>query len=300
MAETAPHTEADRRLSLIEVARDGIFAGSIGAFVVAGAHWLADVLIGEPLRTPTVLGTLLMDGAAAARVVTPNLMVALQFTGLHLGVWVLLGLAGSTLISIVDTRPKLASIVFAGCAFVFINLLYVAEAFSVPALAPRHLWVGTLLGSAAVAAYLAWRHPKLASHIERVHLTETTRGEIDRALALEAAGSVAFEAAAARFPNSPLAQILEEKRGHVHILSSLAADLGLNRPEFTPQPAWKAATLDETLRAAIAHERELVDLYDRFLVVVPEPHIRDVFVRLRYHALGSTVARLEEALCPEE
>jgi hypothetical protein len=215
--------------------------------------------------------------------------------------WLSLGIAGSALISIVDTRPKLASIVFTGFAFAFISLSYLAGAFSVPGLAPMHLWIGTLLGSAAAAAYLARRHPKLAGHIERVHLTETTRSEIEGALALEASGSAALEAAAARFPDSPLAGILEAKQGHVHILSTLAGDLGLNGPgPGDSEPAWQAETVDEALRAAIAHEREIVDLYDRFLSVVPELRIRDVFLRLRYHALDTTIPQLEEALGGEK
>jgi hypothetical protein len=199
------------------------------------------------------------------------------------------------MISVVDTRPKLASIVFAATAFVFISLSYLAGAFSVPGLAPMHLWTGSLAGSAAAAAYLSWRHPKLASHLERVNLTATTRAEIERALALEASGSVAFEISAAEFPESPLANVLNEKQGHVYILSKLAKDLGLAAPS-NADPAWQPSTLDDTLRAAIAHERDLIDLYDRFLAAVPEMHIRDVFLRLRFHAIGSTLAQLEAAL----
>lgn len=278
-----------------EVVRDGVVAGLIGAGVVAVAHGAADALSGELLRTPTVLGALLTEGAAAARAATPDPELALEFTGLHVAVWLVLGIAGSGLITLVDTRPKLASLVFGTFAFVFISLSYLSGAYAIPGLGAMHLWVGTLLGSAAAAGYLSWRHPQLAAHIEGVRLTGTTRSEIERALALETSGCAAFEAAAAAFPDSPLERVLEEKRGHVLILSKLVTDLGLQTPT-DPRPAWQADSADAAMRAAIAHERELVDLYDRFLAGVPELHIRDVFLRLRFHAVDSTIAQLERAL----
>ncbi len=296
MSEAASLTRTRAALRPVQIVRDGVVAGLIGAAVVAVAHGVADVVSGELiLRTPTVLGTLILEGPAAAQEATADELRALEFTGLHVVAWMLLGTVGSFLITLVDTKPKLASIVFGGFAFVFISVSYLSGAYSLPGLGAMHLWIGTLLGSGAAAIYLARRHPQLASHIERAHLTVTTRSEIERALALEASGCAAFEASAAAFPESPLARILEEKRGHVVILSKLVSDLDLRAPT-SPEPAWQATSADQAMRAAIAHERELVDLYDRFLAGVPELRIRDVFLRLRFHAVDSTIAQLEEHL----
>lgn len=297
MSETIPTSPArasDDSFRPADMLKDGLVAGLTGALVVAAAHGVADVVAGEPLRTPTTLGVLLGQGGAAARAV-PEIEVAFRFTVLHMLVWAALGIAASALISWVDSRPRFASAAFAGFAFVFISASYVAGAFSVEGLPPLHLWVGTLLGSGSAAAYLAWRHPQLALHIEREHMTQTTLGEIERALALEASGCAALERAAERFPGSPAATIATGKRGHVMILARLADELGLEQPE-DGSPAWSAEGLEDSLRAALAHEREMVDLYDRFLAVVPEMRIREAFVRLRYHSEDETIRKLEEAL----
>lgn len=279
----------------ITVLRDGLLAGALGAVVVAIAHGVADLAAGDPLHTPSVLGVLVSEGVEAARSAGSDIETAIRFTGLHLTLWALLGIVGSLLISIVDSRPKLASLVFSGFAFVFISASYLVGAFSIPGLAPLHLWVGTLLGSASAAGYLGWRHPHLAGHIQREHLTETTLREISRALALETRGAAAFAAAAARFPDSALARIVEAKRGHVKILEELAEDLGLEQPPpgEPPGPPSDAAA---ALRTAIAHEREVVELYDRFLAVVPEVRVRDVFLRLRYHAVDQILPQLQKGL----
>ncbi len=276
------------------MARDGLVAGLLGALVVAVSHGVADLVSGDPLRTPTILGALLFGGLEDAQNATADLGLALRFTGTHVLVWAVLGSAGSVLISIVDSRPRLASIVFGGFAFVFISVSYLSGAFSVPGLGPMHLWIGTLLGSAAAAGYLSWRHPQLRSHIERVHLTKTTRSEIERALALEASGLAAFESSATAFPDSALPGVLQEKRSRVDALSKLVSELGLQAPA-SPAPAFEAASAGEAVRCAIEHERELVDLYDSFLAVVPEMHIREIFLRLRYDAEDGTIRGHEGA-----
>lgn len=293
MSEVAP--ASDGPLRPVPVLRDGLVAGFIGAAVVAVAHGIADLAAGDLLRTPSLLGVLVSEGVEAARMAQPDVAVAIRFTGLHLVVWAVLGVVGSLLISIVDSRPKLASVVFTGFAFVFISASYLAGAFSIPGLGPLHLWIGTLLGSAGAAAYLGWRHPHLAGHIQREHLTDNTLREISRALALETRSAAAFVAAAERFPESALARIVDAKRGHVKILQKLADDLGIERPA-RGEPAWAASDVPAAIRAAIAHEREVVDLYDRFLAVVPEVRIRDVFLRLRYHAVDQILPQLQKAL----
>jgi hypothetical protein len=163
----------------------------------------------------------------------------------------------------------------------------------------HELWLGTPLGSAAAAAYLARRHPRLARHIEREHLTPTTRREVESARAGETAGWLAARAAAERFPASALVSLAAEKLERMQGLRELA--LGLDLPgasEAGARPAWQAVTAEESLRAALAWERETVALYDRFLAAVPELRIRDVFLRLRMRSRDATIPALERALPP--
>lgn len=282
------------RVHPLRVLQDGLFAGLVGAFVVAGVHFVADLVLAEPLRTPTALGALLVDGPNAARGAVPDLGLAFRFTCLHMAAWVLLGIAGSYLTSLVDAHPKRAPLVFGGFSFFFISLLYVSGAFSVPGLEPLHLWAGTLLGAAAAATVLVWRHPMLSGNLEREHLTPTTRAEIERALVHEIGAWKAYRAASERFSDPRLEGVALEKSERVELLRGLVRDLGLEEADALEiEPAWSAETAGEARERAIASERETVAFYDRFLAVVPEIDIRDVFMHLRQHPVNATIPELQ-------
>jgi hypothetical protein len=288
---------SESRIHVLVVLQDGLVSGLLGAFTVAVAHLVADIGAGEPFRTPTLLGVLLFDGVQAARAATPSFAVSFRFTIVHIASWVVLGTIGSYLVSLVDSRPRLASIIFGGFAFVFISLSYLSGAYSLPGLPALHLWLGTLVGSAAAAGYLLWRHPKLGSHIRGEHLTETTRSEIAQALAHETAAAAVYAAAARRYPESVLASLLEEKQGRARTVQALADDLGLPSPaDPASELPCQAESPEEAIRQALVLERETIAFYDRFLTGVPELKVRDVFLRLRYHALDDTIPQLENAL----
>lgn len=300
MTETqSPRFDSDD-VQPIVVAQDGLVAGLIGAFLVAAIHLIADLVAGEPFRTPTVLAVLVVDGSAAARDAEASVGTALRFTLFHVAVWLVLGWIGSWLVSLVDVRPRLASYVFAGFAFVFISMLYVSGAFSIPGLESLHLWLGTLLGSATAAGYLIWRHPKLAGHVKAEQLTETTRLELERALEHEAADLAAYRVAAERFPSPIITKMIEEKRTRSAMLRSRCEALGLP-PSAEPETAhpWSATNAEEALHEALAFERATIEFYDRFLAIVPELQIRELFLRLRYHVLDTTIPELERAIDTE-
>ncbi len=297
MAESHSHPFESVRFKPSLVVRDGLVAGLCGALVVALAHLVADVLAGDPLRTPTLLGLLLNEGPEAALTAQGNIGVAFRFTCFHIAFWLLLGGIGSWLISLVDAHPRLASFAFSGFAFVFISVLYGAGAFTLPGLPTVHLWIGTLLGSIAAAGYLVWRHPHLAGHIQRERLTETTRSWLERALEHEAADLAAYGAIAERFPEPIFAKMVEEKKIRSEGLRIRCESLGLP-PSESPEGAhhWEARTLDDALREAMAFERRTIDFYDRFIAAIPELQFRDLFIRLRYHVLDTTIPELEQAL----
>jgi hypothetical protein len=282
------------------VLRDGIAAGLLGALVVAATHLVADAVAGEPLRTPTVLGVLLTDGASAAAETTASTSIALRFTGFHIAAWLALGCIGSWLISLVDAHPRLASVVFSGFAVVYASVLYVSGGFSVLGLPPVHLWLGTLLGPIAAAGYLAWRHPFLARHIEREHLTETEREMLERALEHEAADLASYRVVSREFPAPVFASILEEKRTRAQELREQCEALGLP-PSSDPETAhpWKATSFHEALREALDFERQTLAFYDRCLAVGPEVRIRTLFLHLRDHTFDTTLPELERALAAD-
>ena len=154
-----------------------------------------------------------------------------------------------------------------------------------------------LLGSAAAGVWLLRRHPWLARHIEREHLTEGTRVDLERAFDREAADLFAYQSIAARFPDSIFADLVEAKRARSAMLHSRCQELGLPATEF-PETAheWEATTLDGAYREALAFERITIDFYDRFLAAVSEMQIRELFLRLRCEVLDETIPQLERAI----
>lgn len=137
---------------------EGLEAGLIGGLAVAAVFFVRDVWIGDPLHTPSVLGTLLVAGADAVRAQPPIAGAAALYHAFHFLAWVTLGFAGSALMAYAErtgTRwlPPLAALL----AVVPLAVLdvYVRTA----QLERMHLWLGGLVGLFAMGAFLAWRYP---------------------------------------------------------------------------------------------------------------------------------------------
>jgi hypothetical protein len=137
---------------------EGIEAGLIGGLAVAGVFFLRDVWLGDPLHTPSLLGTLLLSGAAALRAQGPVAGAAALYHVFHFGAWVALGFAGSALMAWAErtrTRwlPPLAGLL------ALVPLAVLDVFVRTAQLARMHLWLGGLTGMVAMGAFLAWRHP---------------------------------------------------------------------------------------------------------------------------------------------
>jgi hypothetical protein len=154
----SPFEGRRRRLRSPLVLPEGIEAGLVGAVSVAAVFFVHDVWIGEPLRTPSVLGTLLMSGAAAARTQAPVAGAAALYHAFHFLAWTALGFAGSALMVHAErTRAHWLPPVAALLALVPLGVLdvFVRDA----QLERMHLWLGGLTGIVAMGVFLAWRHP---------------------------------------------------------------------------------------------------------------------------------------------
>ena len=239
MTETTRDRWQEAHVRLLPLLQDGLVAGLIGALGVALAHLVADVAAGAPLRTPTVLGQLVLGGLVSADM-PPDVATAFWFTCIHIGLWVGLGTLGSWSISLVDAHPRLLALVFGGFACGFITLFYAAGAFQIPGLPPLHLWVGTAVGSAAAAAYLVYRHPKLAGHVAREHLTPTTIDELTRAEAHERGAVAAYEKIAARSSLPAWQDLLAEKRERVAMIREVLDSLDVP-PTEAGETSWANA-----------------------------------------------------------
>ncbi len=165
----APAPEAARQAAA-DIVMDGLFTGMIGAVVVAAWFMVLDLLRGQPLMTPALLGAVLLHGAAAAattvRVGAPEVAA---YTAFHFVAFMAVGLLLSWLMSLFERFP----IVFFVLALLFVFLqvgfigLSVALHLEAPGLLPAWgVMVANLLASAAMAAFLAARHRGALRRVE--------------------------------------------------------------------------------------------------------------------------------------
>lgn len=156
-----------------EVARlyqQGIITGSLGAVTVALWFLLLDTLAGRPLYTPHVLGTAFFTGAAGLDLATPvevSVGRVIAFTGIHWGVFLMIGVLASRLLDAAEHNPNLGF----GVLLLFVlfegGFFAVAFLFAEPvlqALAWQSVVVGNLLAALAMGGYLWRRHPHMVMY----------------------------------------------------------------------------------------------------------------------------------------
>ena len=167
-AETPPIPPLSVPTTLME----GFITGIIGAGVVAAWFLLLDTIQHVPLWTPSLLGTVLFKGAAAAarhQEVDPGMVAA--YTLVHHAAFIGVGIVASFLVSEIERIPPL------GIALVFLFVFF-ETAFQIfllamggPLLGGIAFWgvaVANLLAAAAMAAYLWYRHPRVLTHFNRI------------------------------------------------------------------------------------------------------------------------------------
>jgi hypothetical protein len=158
------HGEAAPQLSLAAILTDGLYAGVIGAAVVALWFFIIDWLAGRPLHTPYVLGTLLLRGAAGVAEGPADAGTVAAYTSVHVVAFVAVGMVAAYLVALFDRYPA------AGIALVFLFAFFEVGFFVVSAalgggllgrLGPWAVGIGNLLAAAAMAFYFWKRHPRL-------------------------------------------------------------------------------------------------------------------------------------------
>jgi hypothetical protein len=168
---------------------EGVMAGLIGAAVVAGWFLVLDLILGRLLFTPGALGSALFLGVESPDAVQITAGTVLGYTVIHVGVFLLAGIAFATAVRQAERQTAV---------LMGVMLFFVATVtFGVGAMAILASWVlaeltwwgiaiGNLLAAGAMAAFLWMRHPNLAhrvSHAEERGAAEEGMagpGEADR------------------------------------------------------------------------------------------------------------------------
>lgn len=145
-----------------EIVGQGVIAGVVGASVLALWFLVLDWLRGEPLMTPSVLGTLVLRGELPPERI--DLFAVAGYTVIHYGLFVLLGLAGAWAAGRIEERPR----VILAVLILFAALQAFALAFTTvlaETLEGAIRWWAAVLGNlfavAAMVGYLWSRHRRV-------------------------------------------------------------------------------------------------------------------------------------------
>jgi hypothetical protein len=150
-----------RRTSVLA---EGLLAGLAGAAAVALWFLVYDVLFAEPFRTPAMLGAALLKGIDTPEAVVVTAPLVLQYTALHVALFVLFGWASAGLFAIADREPRFNYMVFAlFCSFQVVAFAAIAiMARWVLGAVAWYLFVGANLIGTAAMLWVFSRHHRIA------------------------------------------------------------------------------------------------------------------------------------------
>ncbi len=158
---------------------DGAVAGIIGGLVVALWFLIFDSTRGHPFETPALLAATILHGVRTPALHRGLLQLAAEYSAIHFGAFVMVGIAAGLLLEAAESEPALlfSLLIFFGAFEVF--FIAVVLFFGPQVMAALTWWgiiVGNLLATAAMLAYFFARHPALARNLFGVWLRVAREG----------------------------------------------------------------------------------------------------------------------------
>ena len=151
-----------RTQPLVEDFTQGIRAGLAGAFTIAIWFALVDVLRGQPLHTPTVLGVALFKGPSALADpanLAPSFEMVVGFTWVHMLLFLIVGMAAGRLMELAEHDSHVGFGIVLLCCIFEAAFIVACTLFAEPVLAELTMpaiLVGNLLAAAAMGLVF-WR-----------------------------------------------------------------------------------------------------------------------------------------------
>jgi hypothetical protein len=143
---------------------EGIVSGLIGATVVAVWFLLCDLGTDAPLRTPTLLGGVLLEGIYDPAAIHVSVPLVLGYTVLHYAAFVLFGLVASCLVAASEREPILLLgllILFACFEVFFLGFAAMLSHSLLDQIGWSTIVAGNLLAAAAMIGFFFLRHRTL-------------------------------------------------------------------------------------------------------------------------------------------
>jgi hypothetical protein len=152
------------------VIREGVTAGMLGALGVAAWFLIVDLIAGQPLYTPAMLGQVLL-GVLGHGIGHGALFNAAAYSCLHFAAFAIVGLTVSALVDATERAPATAAgllvffVVFETGFYGVATLMRQSELLG--RLAWYQIGAANLVASALMGWYLWQRHPRLGLTMEQ-------------------------------------------------------------------------------------------------------------------------------------
>lgn len=153
-----------RPLSVGGIVAEGITAGFLAAMAVALLFLVVDLVAGVPFDTPRKLGALLMTGTISTVGVGASASPVALYTLFHFGAFSLAGIVVAAVVHFTMRRPValvLFVILFFAFEVVFTGFVAYLDVQSVGGLTPWQVAAGNIVASLAMAAFFAYKYPRL-------------------------------------------------------------------------------------------------------------------------------------------
>lgn len=151
-------------ISTGRIVRNGVVAGLLGAATVAFWFLVFDISRGRPFETPALLAAVLLHGSSGTELPAITWSLVVQYSLLHVGAFILFGLAAAALIVEAERESGLVValiVFFVGFEVFFVALVMFHGPTLLAALSWWSILAGNLLASGIMLAYFFFRHRAL-------------------------------------------------------------------------------------------------------------------------------------------
>lgn len=149
----------------VGVMTEGVIAGIIGAVILSLWFLIIDSAAGQPFRTPSILGTVILGGAGGSAISLP---MVIGYTALHFIAFIAFGIAASILVFGSEREPLLALgvlVLFLWFEVSFLGCVTVVNAAALEQLGWWRIIAGNLLALAGMIGYFEYGHPRIIPRI---------------------------------------------------------------------------------------------------------------------------------------
>lgn len=163
------------KATTLDILLDGLFAGMIGALVVAAWFLVLDLVAGRPLWTPALLGNVLLHGTSASQHITIQPIEIAAYTAFHFVAFIVVGALLSFAMTLFERFPIMFFVLLVlflclQAGFFVLDAVLGAELLN--RLQPWAVVVANVLAAGAMGFFFWKRHPSVLSKVEKLWADE--------------------------------------------------------------------------------------------------------------------------------